>query len=76
MKLTDRQQQVLAFIDAFASKRRLSPTLVEICEHFGFASPNAAKSHLIALEKKGYIKREANVPRSIEVLRLDDGSAS
>lgn len=76
MKLTDRQREVLQFIDAFAEKRRIAPTLVEICEEFKFSSTNAAVVHLTALEKKGYIKREANVARSIEVLRLDDGTAA
>jgi SOS-response transcriptional repressor LexA len=34
---------------------------------FGFTSPNGAVCHLVALERKGLIRRHANQVRGIEV---------
>lgn len=33
----------------------MSPTMREICDHFGFRSPNAATDHVKALRRKGYL---------------------
>jgi len=57
MKLTDRQQEVLDFLQQEHSSKGLMPSTREIQEHFGFASQTAAVSHLRALEKKGVITR-------------------
>ncbi len=66
--LTERQQEVLTFVGEQIRRNHIAPTLVEICEHFGFASPNAAKNFLIVLEKKGYVKRNPNKSRSIQIV--------
>ena len=61
-ELTARQQEVFdtpTCIDA-----RYPPTNREIGSEFGF-SEKAAHDHLNAIEKKGYIQRVPNVPRSI-----------
>ncbi len=52
--LTRKQARVLAFIHA-QQESGLSPTMREICEHFGFKSPNAATDHVKALRRKGYL---------------------
>lgn len=57
MKLTDRQQQIVDFLQAQHRQTGIMPSTREIQEHFGFASQTAAVSHLKALEKKGVIKR-------------------
>src|SRR5262245_62084268 len=44
----------------------------EIARHFGFASLNAVFKHLEALEARGYLHRDANRARSIEISRTHD----
>lgn len=72
--LTDRQKEVLEFITNFLSEHSYPPTVADIASHFGFASPNAAASHLNALRKKGYIHTEPRASRGIEVLRSASGA--
>jgi repressor LexA len=50
--LTHRQREILNFISEHIDKNGFPPTRNEISAHFGFRSPNAAESHLRALEKK------------------------
>lgn len=73
-QLTERQSEVLEFIVQSLSEKGYPPTVAEIAEHFSFASPNAAASHLNALKKKGYIRVEARASRGIEVLRSASGA--
>lgn len=63
--LTPRQQEVLDFIRE--RTRSYGPTIREIMAEFGFTSPNGAVCHLVALERKGLIRRHANQIRGIEV---------
>lgn len=65
-KLTPRQQEVLEFIRG-CIEDKYPPTLHEIGSHFGF-SEKAATDHVNAIEKKGYIQRVPNVPRSITIV--------
>lgn len=51
--LTDRQCEVLDFINRFRSREQCNRTCAEIAEHFGWASANAANEHLQALKRKG-----------------------
>ena len=62
---TERQQEILDFIREQQGLRGMTPTTVEIMEHFGFASPNAVTSHLQALERKGALLREPNKARGL-----------
>lgn len=65
-RLTNRQEQVLGFVQSYARVRGYPPTIREIASHFGFG-PRAAKEHLDLIEKKGFIKRGREA-RSIEIL--------
>jgi repressor LexA len=47
------------------------PTLEEICDRFGFKSPNAAREHLRLIEQKGYLKRAQRRARGIRIGRQD-----
>ena len=67
-RLTDRQREVLAYIGKESAVCGRPPTVREICGHFGFRSPRAASCHLEALEKKGWIRREANRSRAIRLM--------
>jgi repressor LexA len=54
LPLTKKQARVLSFIQA-RQESGMSPTMREICDHFGFRSPNAATDHVKALRRKGYL---------------------
>ncbi|HEX5125987.1 MAG TPA: transcriptional repressor LexA [Rhodocyclaceae bacterium] len=66
--LTERQQAVLDFIRQCVETRGSPPTRAEIASAFGFASPNAAESHLKALAQKGAILLEAGSARGIRLV--------
>lgn len=65
--LTKRQQEILAFIEAFISKAKYPPTIREISAHFGI-SVRGAYDHLKALKKKGVINIDSNRSRSIGIV--------
>lgn len=65
MPLTNRQQEILDFIEQQLFDRGLPPTRADIVDHFGFASPNAAQCHLRALARHGVIELRPNQARGI-----------
>lgn len=58
-ELTERQQEVLGFIVETLRESGYPPTVREIADHFGMASAFGVQRHLEALQKKGYLRREA-----------------
>ena len=64
---TERQKQVLDYIQRHRTRHGVPPTVREIQEHFGFASPNAAASHLRALAQKGLLRRAPGAARGLTV---------
>ena len=65
--LTKRQQEIFDFILECMAGNGAPPTRVEIAEHFGFRSPNAAEDHLKALHKKGHIELKSGTSRGIYI---------
>lgn len=65
--LTGRQSKIYEFIVAWQTKNGYPPTQEEIRDHFGFVSPNAVRSHLVLIEKKGYIRLNCGKARGIQV---------
>ena len=55
--ITPQQQKVLDCIQVYINKTGFPPTRANICRELGFKSPNSAETHLRALEKKGFIRR-------------------
>jgi len=70
--LTPRQKQILEFIRDFRREKGYSPTHREICERFGFTSYGTVHKHLKLLESKGFLRRDWNQKRGVE---LTDSSA-
>jgi len=68
--LTKRQKEVLTFVSNHIDSIGFPPTRNEILKHFGFRSPNAAESHLRALEHKGMIQIKAGHSRGITLTAL------
>lgn len=73
-ELTDRQQEILTFLEQFQNESGYPPTLRQIGAHFGISSTFGVKRHLEALVKKGYISVENNASRGISLKRQDDAS--
>jgi repressor LexA len=67
MKLTARQQEILAFIRGQVTEQGSAPTREEICRAFGFRSPYAAECHLRALARKGAIDLISGSARGIRL---------
>jgi len=57
----------LDFLKGKISKRGYGPTVRRIGAEFGIRSPNGVMCHLLALQKKGLITREANMARAIQL---------
>ena len=67
MKLTLRQQEVLNLLIEYQRKHGFPPTTYELTGMLGCRSPNAAATHLKALERKGAIKITRGVSRGISI---------
>lgn len=67
--LTDKQQEILDFIDMFHRREGMAPTVYEIADHFDIKSATAF-AHLRALQRKGYVSRTSKA-RSLTLMRSD-----
>lgn len=63
--LTERQREILDFIQARIEEQGYPPTIREIGEVMGIRSTNGVNDHLKALERKGYLKREGLKSRAL-----------
>jgi len=63
-QITERQAQILIFIENFIEENNYSPTFREIAEHFNM-SAKGAFDHITALIKKGCIVYQAGKSRTI-----------
>ena len=67
-RITQKQQEILDYIKNEILNRGFPPAVREICEAVGLKSTSSVHSHLEALEKNGYIRRDATKPRAIEII--------
>jgi repressor LexA len=65
--LTARQQEIWQFLVEYVESHGYPPTVREIGEHVGLASPSTVHAHLANLERAGLIKRDPTKPRAIEL---------
>lgn len=65
--LTDKQSKIYEFIVAWQKDNGYPPTQAEIRDYFGFGSLNAVRSHLVLIEKKGYIRLNSGKARGIQL---------
>ncbi len=70
MALTRRQKQVLDFLGSFINRKGYSPSFEEISEAIGVRSLATVHKHMETLERKGFIKRNYNCSRSVEVVAV------
>jgi repressor LexA len=74
-RLTERQRAVLDYITRFIEENDVPPSLQEIGQGMGGISPTAAFAHVVALERKGYLRRNPHERRGLEVVRQEPGDA-
>lgn len=65
--LTKRQKQVLDFVQSYYKKKGLSPSLEEIAKHLKLSSVSTAHHHVKTLQDNGYLYKEENKARAINV---------
>jgi repressor LexA len=69
--LTPRQRRVLSFIRDSVEARGYPPSMREIGVAVGLTSSSSVAHQLRVLETKGYLRRDPNRPRAVEVLLPD-----
>jgi repressor LexA len=74
--LTARQQEIYDFVTRYVDGHGYPPTVREIGEEVGLASPSTVHAHLANLERAGYIRRDPTKPRALEVVGRERGSAA
>jgi repressor LexA len=65
--LTLRQQAILDVIRDSVQRRGYPPSIREICESAGLASTSSVAHQLTMLERKGFLRRDPNRPRAVDV---------
>jgi len=68
--LSEKQKKILDYVTAHITDKGFAPSIREICQAMGFASPRAAQKHLETLEAAGYLSRESKA-RGIKVFALE-----
>ncbi|RCV56961.1 transcriptional repressor LexA [Marinitenerispora sediminis] len=66
-KLTARQQSVLNVIHRYVRQRGYPPSIREIGDAVGLSSPSSVAHQLKVLQRKGYLHRDQNRPRAVEI---------
>ena len=66
--ITDKQREILEYINSQILERGFPPAVREICEAVNLKSTSSVHSHLETLEKNGYIRRDPTKPRAIEIM--------
>jgi repressor LexA len=65
--LTARQQQIWDFVVEYVDAHGYPPTVREIGEAVGLASPSTVHAHLANLERAGLLRRDPTKPRALEL---------
>jgi repressor LexA len=66
--LTDRQQQIWNYLVEYVDLHGYPPTVREIGEEVGLASPSTVHAHLANLERAGLLRRDPTKPRALELI--------
>ncbi len=66
--LTARQQEIWNYLVEYVDRHGYPPTVREIGEHVGLASPSTVHAHLANLERAGLLHRDPTKPRALELI--------
>jgi len=72
-KLSKRRKLIYDYIVSYTKECGYPPSVREIGAAVGLASPSTVHMHLKVLEEMGYIRRDPNKPRTIELIARDKG---
>jgi repressor LexA len=67
-ELSERQQKILAFLQAFISENRFPPSIRQIGESVGISSTSVVKYNLDVLERENLIERDREISRGIRLV--------
>ena len=68
-ELSQKQQSILHFIDSFSAEKGYPPSVREIAQGCHISSTSVVEYHLNILQREGYIRRDPEVARGIELRR-------
>ncbi|HEX5469121.1 MAG TPA: transcriptional repressor LexA [Gaiellaceae bacterium] len=74
--LSKRQQEIYDFVVRYAAKHGYPPTVREIGEEVGLASPSTVHAHLANLERAGLLRRDPTKPRALEIVGREQAAAA
>jgi repressor LexA len=74
--LTERQRTILEVIRASVTSRGYPPSIREIGDAVGLTSTSSVAHQLRTLERKGYLRRDPNRPRAVDVRGTEDTTLS
>jgi repressor LexA len=66
--LTERQQEIWQYLAEYVDEHGYPPTVREIGDAVGLASPSTVHAHLANLERAGLLRRDPTKPRAIELV--------
>lgn len=67
-QLTARQQEIWQFLVDYVDRHGYPPTVREIGEAVGLASPSTVHAHLANLERAGLLRRDPTKPRALDLI--------
>jgi repressor LexA len=68
VELTGRQREIWSFLVDYVDGHGYPPTVREIGEAVGLASPSTVHAHLANLERAGLLRRDPTKPRALELV--------
>ena len=72
--LTERQQEIWNYLVEYVDGHGYPPTVREIGEQVGLASPSTVHAHLANLERAGLLRRDPTKPRALELIGRERGA--
>jgi len=73
-ELTGRQREIWSFLVGYVDRHGYPPTVREIGEAVGLASPSTVHAHLANLERAGLLRRDPTKPRALELVGREKGA--
>jgi repressor LexA len=74
--LTQRQREIYDYVTGYVDGHGYPPTVREIGEAVGLASPSTVHAHLANLERAGYLRRDPTKPRALELVGRERAPAA
>lgn len=76
MYITKKQKQILDYLEEYVGNNGVAPTYEEIADYFGYRSKGTVHKHITNLEEKGFIHKDWNRTRGLELLHPEKSQQS